>query len=102
VPYLPRWELEYAVSRSYALDRDDGKVTLDETMMQWRRFDRFVQGVAELGQPDRRRVCALLEELRFDEDAVRARLTAVHRLQQHNDRLDFGLALEQLEALLKR
>ncbi|KAG8465242.1 hypothetical protein KFE25_012605 [Diacronema lutheri] len=98
-PQLPRWELEYAVSRSYALDWDDGKVTLDETMKQWRRFDSFVASVQPLGAPDRRHVCALLEALNFEPEAVRAQLTDVHTLARLNESLDFGLSLQQLNTL---
>jgi hypothetical protein len=53
-------------------------------------------------QPDRQRVGALLEELAFDEEAVRARLTDMHALCSLNEQLGFGLSLEQAEALYKK
>lgn len=102
VPQMPRWELEYAVARSYVLDRDDGKVTLDETLVQWRRFEALVVAMARYGSPDRRRVCALMEALGYDEARVEERLRALHELQTRSEALGAGLSLEQIEALLKK
>lgn len=99
MPHLPRWELEYAVSRSYVLDRDDGKVMLDETMAQWRKFDSFVASVQHLGSPDRQHVAALLERLGHDQDAVRQTLADVDELGRLNAELDFGMSPEQLDKL---
>lgn len=101
-PHLPRWELEYASARSYVLDRDDGKVTLDETMKQWKRFDQYVSSLRDVGAPDRLRVRDMLETLDFDEEATRARFAAIHEVSKTNDKAELGLGKDEIEKNLAK
>lgn len=112
-PDLPRWELEYSVAQAYIADRErvaagEGvpssaklwkRVTLERTMEEWRKFDRFVASVDHLGSPDRQRVRRLLEEMGHDEDLVMERLALVHQVQSANLP---DLSVEQIEGWLAK